>query len=69
MVFLSWDILSHYTKMLVTLQQKVINGFCKLYLEARTGYHPKEKNIIGILFPEPIKSLICFQISHYILQF
>ena len=43
MGFSSWDILSHNTKILMTLQQKVINGFCKLYLEAQTGYHPKEQ--------------------------
>ena len=35
--------LSHYTKILITLQQKVINGFCKLYLEAQTRYLPKEQ--------------------------
>ena len=42
MGFLSWDILSHYTKILITLQQEGINGFCKLYVDALTGYHPKE---------------------------
>ena len=43
MAFSSWDILSHFTKILITLQQKVINGLCKLYLETQTGFHPEEQ--------------------------
>ena len=43
MGFLSRDVLSHYIKILITLQQKVIDGFCKFYLDAQTGYHPKEQ--------------------------
>ena len=44
MAFSSWDILSNFTKILITLQQKVINGSCKLYLEAQTGFHQEEQN-------------------------
>ena len=59
MGFSSWDILSHFTKISITLQQKAVNGFCKLYLEAQTGY--RNKNILSVLFPEPIKNLIYFE--------
>ena len=43
-------IMGHSLTPYQNLQQKVKNGFCKLYFEAQTGYHPKEKNIIGSLF-------------------
>ena len=42
MGLLSWDILSHYYKLL-TLQENAINGFSKLYLQVQTGYHPMEQ--------------------------
>ena len=69
MRFSSWDILSHHSKILITLQQKVINGFCKLYFEAQTGYHPKEQKYSWYFVSRANKNPIYFEISQYVLQF